>query len=205
MIMTEYQLFQILDLWAQGKNSEQSMIARELSKHICLEKIHPEALATTITSSGLVTSEQLLEAYKQQALEMSKVSPSSTFDHARCSWLEVLTPNCGEPTAIKLEGAGSEAVNGVYTWYGSFEGKSKYSKEGVYKGNPCVFWLFSSDLFWYVSIPDESLPGSTADMDFYLSARAHQENEEFPAPTTEWEIGDHGTEPAPKLKYNTPR
>ncbi|CAB9531273.1 expressed unknown protein [Seminavis robusta] len=203
MEKTEYQLFQILDLWAQGKKSECSIIANELSRHISFEKINPEALATTVTKSGLVSSEQLLEAFKQQALEMYKASLCATFDRARCPWLEVLIPSRGLPMEIKVEGAGAEGVNGVYFQDGSFNGKCKYSKEGVYEGNPCVFWLFS-DTWWYVSIPDENFPGSTTDKDFYRSATDHFEENELPAPSTVWEIEDYGIEPTPQLKYRYP-
>ncbi|CAB9525945.1 expressed unknown protein [Seminavis robusta] len=67
--MTEYHLFQILQVWAEGNgddNNNNQTKAKALSKHICLQKINPETLSTTIAASGLVTSEQLLEAYKSR-------------------------------------------------------------------------------------------------------------------------------------------
>jgi hypothetical protein len=50
-------LFQILQAWGQ----------QQRTKYIFLEHIDPEPLSSTVKSSGLVTSDQLLDAYKTQA------------------------------------------------------------------------------------------------------------------------------------------
>ena len=84
-LMEEYYFFQILDIWVNSESLEDDAdaglrsncrddrrsIAAQMIKHINLESIDPKHLSTTVTSSGYVTSEQLLEAFKSQALSLA--------------------------------------------------------------------------------------------------------------------------------------
>ncbi|CAB9508776.1 expressed unknown protein [Seminavis robusta] len=199
MEVTEYQLFQILNLWSQDSGDERKLAAAELSKHVCLAEIDPETLSTAVTASGLVTSEQLLETYKQQALEMSKMFRTASLNCFRHKpWVTERPPNGGAPTEINVEGAGCEAVNGVFVRNGSFKGQWKYCKQVLYDGNPCVFWLFSDDSHWVIAIPDKAKPGTVGeDKDFYSIVR---QNEEIP-PVSGWSSMSEEYKPGPKLKY----
>jgi hypothetical protein len=87
----EYTLFRILEAWTNATDdhmsnsksgepldaAESQRIARreaakQMTRHLRLERIDPHHLCTTVTSSGLVTQDQLLEAYKSQALNSRK-------------------------------------------------------------------------------------------------------------------------------------
>jgi hypothetical protein len=79
----EYTLFLILQAWTNTNEGEKigggiepkeeasasrMRTAERMTKYISLESINPVDLSTTLTASGLVTNEQLSEAYKTQAL-----------------------------------------------------------------------------------------------------------------------------------------
>jgi hypothetical protein len=87
--LNELDLFLILKLWANGgatdphnnanhpkKRSADSLdrhsVASELTKHISFERIGPSDLEDVVAESGLVTQEQLFEAFKKQALTAQK-------------------------------------------------------------------------------------------------------------------------------------
>ncbi|CAB9509776.1 Kelch-like protein 2 [Seminavis robusta] len=200
MEKTEYQLFQILNLWAQGKESERLMTAKGLSQHICFGRIKPELLATTVAASGLVTPEQLLEAYKYQAFAAKEIS-SDVFSHKRNNpWMTHIQTD-KIPTEIKVTGAGSRAVNGVYVRDGLFRGHCKYTKNGQFGGQPCVFWLRRCGAMWEIMIPDEDVdvPGAALGAKkFYFVVGGEQD--ESPPPI-EWHCYEFGRGPVPKVKY----
>ncbi|CAB9499785.1 expressed unknown protein [Seminavis robusta] len=90
---------------------DRSSIAKTLSKHLYLEKIDPKTLSTTVTGSGLVTSGQLLEAFKQQALEMmNQGSASANWSQVRYKPKVTEIPDA--PTEIEMERTSSESVKG---------------------------------------------------------------------------------------------
>jgi hypothetical protein len=87
----EYTLFRILECWAnaddeamsnnksgealdqtESQRMERHEVAAQMTRHICLDSIDPHDLSTTVTSSGLVTTEQLHEAYKLQSLDAKR-------------------------------------------------------------------------------------------------------------------------------------
>jgi hypothetical protein len=87
----EHTLFRILECWANADDDEMSNsmsgepldaaesqhierreAAKQMTHHIRLERIDPNHLSTTVTSSGLATRDQLFEAYKLQALDLRK-------------------------------------------------------------------------------------------------------------------------------------
>jgi hypothetical protein len=96
----EYTLFRILEAWAnaaddemsnnnsgepldaaESQRIERSEAAKQMTHHLRLERIDPHYLSTTVASSGLVTHDQLFEAYTLQALDSRKNSIS--FDARR--------------------------------------------------------------------------------------------------------------------------
>mmetsp|Transcript_28925 Transcript_28925/g.42667 ORF Transcript_28925/g.42667 Transcript_28925/m.42667 type:complete len:317 (-) Transcript_28925:34-984(-) len=62
----EFTRFQILEAWSKTDELRPS-IAAQLINHISLESIDTAHLVTTVERSGLVTKDQLYEAYKAQA------------------------------------------------------------------------------------------------------------------------------------------
>jgi len=67
-------MFRILQTWSSGgdkfsANEARRNAAREMSKHVALERIRPSDLKNIVKPSGLVSQEQLLYAYETHALE----------------------------------------------------------------------------------------------------------------------------------------
>jgi BTB/POZ domain len=74
-LLSEQHRFLLIDQWCHPGSTDQDRgcIAKQLVKdHVDLQFIDPEYLSTTVTLSGLVTSEQLTEAYKSQAIQAKK-------------------------------------------------------------------------------------------------------------------------------------
>ncbi|CAB9527951.1 expressed unknown protein [Seminavis robusta] len=97
MEMTEYELFQMLSLWAAGDPGRRKAEAADLCNHISLERISLENLATTVATSGLATSDQLGEAYKNHAFALQKLLPptTTTFEAPRkISWFSERPKKC---------------------------------------------------------------------------------------------------------------
>ena len=74
MIAGEFLMFRILQAWASGgdnasANEARQNAAREMSKHVALERIRPSDLKNIVKPSGLVSQEQLLHAYETHAME----------------------------------------------------------------------------------------------------------------------------------------
>lgn len=107
------------------------------------------------------------------------------------------------PALIVVEAAGQPAVNGKYHRDGYFEQACKYSKQGKYKGESCLFSLFQCNVsnntkHWYISIvPRNSQPGTSTDIDFY-SAPVLDSCTEYP-PSGTWTKSNEGLDPPPKL------
>jgi hypothetical protein len=102
------------------------------------------------------------------------------------------------PLKIKVEGAGTCAVNGEYERDGFYNDFYKYRMQGVYQSEPCVFsnYHFFSD--GYIGIMGPDVEGFNTDKDFYECARSDEHH--FP-PSTEWETFRLGEEAAPRLFY----
>jgi len=70
----ELTLFRALRSWAEGGSSDmecetRGLVAKEMSRHLSLERIRPSYLCEIVQPSGLVTSYQLQEAFRAQAME----------------------------------------------------------------------------------------------------------------------------------------
>jgi BTB/POZ domain len=203
MEITEYERFQILQQWTEAVGgfpsiqNERHARAASLSQHIMFERIDPIHLSTTVATSELVTSEKLSEVYKNQALAFaSQAKSQAMFKANRMGTWSTTLPINEYPAQIKVEGAGIAAVNGVYEIDGSFDMACKYSMQGRYQGDPCVFSIYCADLYWYISNhePHHSLP----DDSFYFCSRSLEHD--LP-PCTEWEPSMPEGLPVPTMLY----
>lgn len=73
----EFMMFKILQAFTNSITDDaavgdRTVQAKEFIKHIDLSNIAAADLSTTVASSGLVSTDQLLEAYKQQALQATQ-------------------------------------------------------------------------------------------------------------------------------------
>ena len=115
------------------------------------------------------------------------------------------TTNNEGPYQIVIEGAGTRAVNGVYSQDGYFENACKYCKDGRWKESEQKFYIFQCNVsnntkHWYISIvPFGGNPGTSSDIDFY-SAPAGHECLRVP-PDKGWVKAPEGTDPAPRLEF----
>jgi hypothetical protein len=132
----EYTMFRILDAWSNATDDEMSHnnrksgetldmgterreaarqtterreAARQMTNHLRLDHIAPHDLSTTVTSSGLVTSEQLLEAYKLQALDAQR-EHNKSFNRKRCAPVGAFS-NTRKPKLSRVVGDPLEQAN----------------------------------------------------------------------------------------------
>ena len=75
IVADEITLFLALKVWAdaneddQGRGYKRRDIAKEMVKHISLHHIGPSEISAIVEPSDLVTTEQVLAAYRSQAIE----------------------------------------------------------------------------------------------------------------------------------------
>jgi len=104
---------------------------------------------------------------------------------------------------VRVSNAGNTDVNGLYTRDGQWEGVTKYSKHGQFKGNTCKYSLLKCSVsnnteHWYISVvPAGKEPGTVQDIDFY-SAQVTAEYESMPPPTG-WNKCNEGINPPPTI------
>lgn len=164
----EITLFQALKLWCSSgngndnsnnegnNNTERQMIASKMTSYLHLEKIKPSVLCNTIALSNLVSSTQLLEAFKTQALlaEENKL----VTDQMRYNGKVIVT------------GAGVSEINGEYFPCGLSDGVPKYQRKTSWEGQDTSFYIFRWETsYWYISIVPEYDPLNKDDtnIDFY--------------------------------------
>ncbi|CAB9501792.1 expressed unknown protein [Seminavis robusta] len=70
-----FRAFELVQAWARTESAEDKTVAAKslIVEHVDLETIAPLELSSNVSSSGLVTLEQLTEAYKRQALRAAEV------------------------------------------------------------------------------------------------------------------------------------
>jgi hypothetical protein len=84
---TELTLFRALVLWtnanshldklhASSLHEKHQRVAEDMTKHLLLEKISPVNLLKIVEPSGLVTTDQLLQAYRSQAIMLEPQTPN---------------------------------------------------------------------------------------------------------------------------------
>ncbi|CAB9515243.1 expressed unknown protein [Seminavis robusta] len=209
MQVTEYQLFQLLSLWTEAgylsvdEKASRCQEASHLSKHIDLGKIAFQHLSTTVTDSGLVTKDQLFEAYKTQAQAAQDGSGLPDFEDPRFQqWASSLPANEELPREIKVEGAQSGEINGVYGRSGRMNGAPSFTLNSKHNGKDCTITMFrqhylDGDFCWFLSILQ---PGSSNDVRHYRSSYQKIGTDIPPADTWICCSKTVGTDP-PKVLY----
>jgi len=131
-----------------------------------LQTLCVDALASDWKNSMKSTNQQ---KYLQMLspLLVSKLM-SASFEHAQ-EEIQVLRalhgkPLHSHPTSISVTGAGTSAVNGVYSRAAPFDiGDPEYTMNGEWEGQPTTFSLAlcptnpTQKLFWYISIEREDV------------------------------------------------
>lgn len=99
--------------------------------------------------------------------------------------------------------AGSHCVNGTYKMAGWFKNTMKFTKWGIYQGNPREITLYRYEGEWWISIIPEhhDEPGDCDDIDLYSRETQEEENTEWPLPpSTGWTMC-FGESPAPRIRF----
>lgn len=114
--------------------------------------------------------------------------------------------NVGDgPLHIIIEGAGNEAVNGVYSQDGFFESAIRYVMDGCWNNERYKIYIFLCNVsnntkHWYISIvPYGANPGTSSDIDFY-TAPLTGKSMTVP-PKIGWIKAGEGQNPPPVLSY----
>jgi hypothetical protein len=191
MVMTEYDRFQILQVWVEAAGNspiDRHATGANLSKYIVLEVIDPIHLSSTITASGLVTVEKYTRTKPwplHQRRNQKECSMSIGFAGHRIP----PPPNNEPPAKVKVEGAGKDAVNGVYK---EDRVVGVYTKQGMYEGIPCNFIIYEADNIWYISVSK----WEHEEIDIYKFRKS--EVHVLP-PCKGWELEEFGDDPPPVL------
>ncbi len=108
---------------------------------------------------------------------------------------------------LHVRNAGSVQVNGVYNCTSKFNGVDLYStKSGIWNGDQVTFTLFRCRLSdstkrWYISIiPPNNTPGTSKDIDFYMTT-AHGGMTEVPHGYTWQTVKGRGSDPPPAVEW----
>ncbi len=181
------------DALSDGQHEQRLLIARHLAEKLDLSLIPASDLSSTITESNLISTHDLYQAYRLQALNAER-SKSKVF----------------------VEGAGLAEVNGTYIQGGVHEGTPMYNKEGVWRGREEVFRIFlctfsNGNRSWSLSIvPKGKAPGKTTDIDFYecpvsygkgggLGSPLYGGAADNVIPNRGWKLVNYGQSPVPKF------
>jgi hypothetical protein len=134
----------------EDQYEQRLLIAKHLSQKLDLSLIPASDLSTIITDSNLISTHDLYQAYRLQALNAERTK-----------------------SKVFVEGAGLPEVNGTYLQRGVHEGTPMYNKEGVWRDREEIFRIFlctysNGNKSWCLSIvPKGREPGKTTDIDFY--------------------------------------
>ncbi len=107
---------------------------------------------------------------------------------------------------LHVRNAGSVEVNGAYNCTSKFDGVDLYTKSGIWNGDQVTFTLFRCRLSdntkrWYISIiPPNNTPGTSKDIDFYMTT-AHGGMTEIPHGYTWQTAKGHGSDPPPAVEW----
>jgi hypothetical protein len=129
-------------------------IATQLVEHIALDQISPSDLSTTVATSGLVTNEQLLEAYKAQALTIiteknlnaSPTQENNTYRHVpewkRSNDVAISAATDGSGYLDQLQGP--PLNEGIHKWSIKVEEVGARLELGVRSRSAKISWVYSS-------------------------------------------------------------
>lgn len=165
-------------------------IAKHLAQKLDLSLIPASDLSSTVNDSQLLSTHDLYQAYRLQALNAERVK-----------------------SKVIVEGAGLAEVNGTYIQGGVHEGTPMYNKEGVWKDREEVFRIFmctysNGNKSWCISIvPKGKEPGKTTDVDFYECPVSYGKGigggplygmEMGVVPSRGWKLVSYGQPPVPR-------
>jgi BTB/POZ domain len=151
----EYELFKLLLQWAEASDDDVSKrtgsdpplhpsivgrreIACQLTEYIHLEHIDPRSLSTVVANSGLVTSEQLMEAFKLQALAAQDVHNIAFNKHRKMPIWESISDSFRQ--CLKV----SPIKTGIHRWTLEIEEHGRYLWVGVVQQGTAALYAFSS-------------------------------------------------------------
>ena len=170
----ETQLFEIIRVWSEGEDTGDSeaqspsssqdrrSAANELMKHIHPELIRAHVLSTTVAESGFFSQEQLLEAYKAQALGLEDQRAAK---RARC--LPCWDHSGTEFTTVNDMMTGNRMTSGIHRWMLEIVGKDKGTCIWVGIAEPestdVTRFLWGQENTWGVTSSGKSLIGRTVD------------------------------------------
>lgn len=176
----------------EAQHETRLAIVKRLAEKLDLSLIPASDLSTTITDSQLISTHDLYQAYRLQALNAERTK-----------------------SKVFVEGAGLAEVNGTYIQRGVHEGTPMYNKEGVWRDREEVFRIFlctysNGNKSWCLSIvPKGKEPGKTTDLDFYECPVSYgkgsgmtggsysTENGVGVVPTRGWKLVQYGQTPVP--------
>mmetsp|Transcript_20149 Transcript_20149/g.43457 ORF Transcript_20149/g.43457 Transcript_20149/m.43457 type:complete len:448 (+) Transcript_20149:118-1461(+) len=203
----EYDLFKLLQLWAQGNDElqeDRQTVATELcAKHIHLDLMDATELSGAVAESGLITESRLFEEYKAIAL--------STNEAQMCGKIPRPRARRRLGSCITVEGAGSKEVNGVYYEYKHYDYPlfCKYDPAvgATTQTEPRLFFCLFRDLeqhhYWYICKPPSAtaLPGTNEDIDYYFAKTGESSMKDEPPISSSWKFATAGKEPTPTVQY----
>jgi len=101
--------------------------------------------------------------------------------------------------SIRVSGAGSEVVNGVYMKSGLQNGDPIFTKVGLFEGSNVLFHLyrFEDGHFYITVLPEGSVLNTTEDINLYMSTN---EEEDFSLGMS-WETLHEGEVPSPTFQF----
>ena len=112
-------------------------------------------------------------------------------------------------SVVVIAGAGMWEVDGTYNFHSMFKKCGLFRKQGKLGREAVVYSLYrcamdNGELRWYISIvPENSEPGSTADIDFYCCSVLYEEGSPHDTdprpPSANWEAVEAKYEPAPSV------
>ena len=109
------------------------------------------------------------------------------------------------PLQIVVQGAGTAAVDGVYSRGYVVSNAWSYAKDGLWNGKNCTFHIFqcttsNNRRYWYLSIvPPGKIPGKKSDIDFYQAPVRNVCVRE--PPKSGWAAVKEGRGPSPRLRF----
>ena len=171
---------------ADVQRERRIMVAKFLAEKLDLSLIPASELSTSITDSGLLSTHDLYQAYRLQALNAERTK-----------------------SKVFVEGAGLGEVNGTYLQTGSHEGTPMFRKEGVWRDKEETFCIFlctysNGNKSWCLSVvPKGKEPGKTSDIDFYecpvsFGKTALNASGGETVPSRGWKLVSYGSPPVPK-------
>ena len=153
---------------------------------------------------------EAMVASKMEILQRYFTAQHVALKQEMTSKLDALRDQVDPPSRIVVSNAGSEEVNGTYnrdkptnlSSYSVFTTSCSYSRHEQLPSGEVRKYVIQrnrtrqSQAFWFISIPDETQPGTDRDTDFYFA----KVNTKIP-PNHSWGVTSHARLEVPHLEY----